>query len=173
MSAATVALIIIPLLIEAARAARNERAQLARGGLEAPGDVYGLMRVAYPASFAAMLVERALRGPVAFEWLAIGLACFAAGKAVKWWAILTLGRSWTFRVIVVPGDALVARGPYRFLRHPNYVGVVLELLGAALMTGAAVSGPLAGVLFGMLLVRRIAVENRALASAARHPPCSL
>jgi methyltransferase len=101
------------------------------------------------------------------------LIVFALGKLLKWWAILTLGSSWTFRVIVVPGMRLVDRGPYKFLRHPNYVGVALELIGVALMTGAAVSGPLAVVLFGMLLKRRISVEERALAAAARHPPCSL
>ena len=47
---------------------------------------------------------------------------FILAKALKWWAILSLGRSWTFRVIVVPGDAPVASGPYAWLRHPNYVG---------------------------------------------------
>ena len=52
-----------------------------------------------------------------------------AAKALKWWAILTLGRFWTFRVIVVPGATLVAGGPYRWLRHPNYVGVIGELVG--------------------------------------------
>ena len=62
--------------------------------------------------------------------LAAGLAVFFVGtKALKWWAILTLGPSWTFRVIVVPGAPLIASGPYRFVRHPNYVGVVGELIG--------------------------------------------
>jgi methyltransferase len=67
----------------------------------------------------------------------------------------------------------VTRGPYRFLRHPNYVAVIGELISGALMTGAAVSGSLAVVLFGMLISRRISVEDEALASSARHPPCSL
>ena len=53
------------------------------------------------------------------------------------------GACWTFRVIVVPGTTLVASGPYRFMRHPNYVAVVGELVGVALMTGARVTGPLA------------------------------
>jgi methyltransferase len=166
-------LVFAPMLIEARRAARNERGQLARGGIEPRDDVYAVMRVAYPALFAMMILEGVLRGVPARRWFDLGLAAFAAGKAIKWWAILSLGDAWTFRVIVVPGAALVRRGLYRFLRHPNYVGVVLELAGAALMAGAAVSGPPAIVLFGMLLKRRIAVEEQALDSAARHPPCSL
>jgi methyltransferase len=170
---AIAALVVLPLLVEARRAAANERAQLRRGGVEPAGDVYRLMRVAYPACFAAMLVEGALRGLPGRAWVAAGAACFLAGKAIKWWAILTLGPAWTFRVIVVPGAPLVARGPYRWLRHPNYVGVVGELAGLAAMTGAAVSGPLGVVLFGTLMKQRIAVEERALDSTARHPPCSL
>jgi methyltransferase len=168
------AVIVFGLLaIEAQRAAANERRQLARGGIEPPGDVYAIMRVAYPAAFAVMLLEGWLRGSLPGWAVWIGAACFAAGKAIKWWAIVTLGPAWTFRVVVVPGAPLVRRGPYRFLRHPNYVGVVLELVGVAFAAHAAVSGPLATVLFGMLLKRRIRVEERALDSAARHPPCSL
>jgi methyltransferase len=166
-------IVAIPLLVEARRAARNERAQLARGGIEAGGDVYKLMRIAYPAAFGLMIAEAALRGRAAPRTFLAGLVGFALAKALKWWAIVTLGRYWTFRVIVVPGTRLVDGGPYRFLRHPNYVGVVLELLAVGLMTGAAVSAAPAVVLFSMLLKRRIVAEERALASAARHPPCSL
>jgi len=67
---------------------------------------------------------------------------------------------------VVPGDRLVATGPYRFLRHPNYLGVLFELAGTALAARAYVSGPLAIVLFGSLMAMRISVENRALARSA-------
>lgn len=91
-----------------------------------------------------------------------GLAVFLLGKALKWWAILTLGPSWTFRVIVVPGAPLSAGGPYRFMRHPNYVGVLGELIGAALMTGAWVTGPIVTVGFGLLMLQRIRIEERAL-----------
>jgi len=150
------------MLIEARRAASNESAQLQRGGIEAPGDVYGLMRVAYPAAFLLMIAEQAVRGGPP-GWIALaGLGLFAAAKALKWWAILTLGPSWTFRVIVVPRAPLVSAGPYRFLRHPNYMAVVGELVATALMTGARVAGPIATVGFGVLMLKRIAIEERAL-----------
>jgi methyltransferase len=168
-------LIFLPMLIEARRAAANERAQRSHGGTQPPADiaVYRWMQLAYPAAFIAMLLEGTLRGGSSRPWLLAGLTCYVVSKAVKWWAILTLGRFWTFRVVVIPNATLVVRGPYRFLRHPNYVAVVGELISVALMTAAAVSGPLAVVLFGMLLSLRISVEDEALASAARHPPCSL
>jgi len=156
------AIVFGALLIETWRAARNERAQRARGGVEPPGDVYKLMRIAYPGAFLAMLVEGAARGSPSPPVLAAGAAVFAAAKALKWWAILSLGPFWTFRVIVVPGTALVAKGPYRWLRHPNYIGVVGELAGVAMMTGGWVSGVAAITTFGVLLMKRIAVEEHAL-----------
>src|SRR5262249_7611741 len=124
-------------------------------------------RVAYPLAFAAMLGEGLFRLPVPAGLVATGIAVFAAAKALKWWAILSLGSFWTFRVIVVPGVPLVRRGPYRWLRHPNYVGVVGELVGVAVAAGAAVFGVAATTGFGLLLLKRIRVEERMLATASR------
>ena len=153
--------------VEARRASRNERAQRARGGIEPEGDVYRRMRIAYPGAFAAMIAEGFLREPPRWSVIAAGVAVLAAAKALKWWAIVTLGPSWTFRVIVVPNAPLIRGGHYRWLRHPNYVGVVGELLGVALIAGAPVSGVAAITGFGVLLIKRIRVEDRMLATASR------
>ena len=150
------------MIVEAIRAARNERVQRALGGVEPAGDVYRWMQIAYPGAFAAMFLEGLLRHAPPPALAAAGIVVFAVGKAIKWWAILALGRCWTFRVIVVPGASLVARGPYRFLRHPNYLGVIGELVGVALFTGALVAGPIATVMFAELIRRRVSVEERAL-----------
>jgi len=167
------AIVFGALIVEARRASRNERAQLARGGIEPPGDVYRAMRVIYPLAFLAMIAEGAARhGPPSYAVAVAGLAVFAAAKALKWWAILSLGPSWTFRVIVVPDAPLVTRGPYRWLRHPNYVGVMGELVGVASMAGAPVSGLAAVTVFGLLVGRRIAVEERALDAARRRSTTS-
>ena len=155
------------MLLEAARAARNERIQRARGGIEPAGDVYRWMRVVYPAAFAAMMVEGAWRGLPPLPVVVAGMLVFAAGKTIKWWAITALGRSWTFRVIVVPGAPLVVSGPYRWVRHPNYVGVMGELAGVGLIAGAPVTGALALAIFGTLIAKRIAVEERTLRDAGR------
>jgi len=152
------------MAVEARRAARNERAQRALGGIEPPDDVYRWMQLAYPGAFAAMFAEAAMRHAPTPSLAIAGGIVFTLAKVLKWWAILTLGRFWTFRVIVVPGAMLVSRGPYRFLRHPNYLGVIGELVGVGLLTGAVVAGPVATILFAMLIRRRVAVEERALAS---------
>jgi methyltransferase len=155
------------MLVEAARASANERAQRARGGREPSGDVYTIMRIAYPAAFLAMLIEGAWRGAPPQSAVLAGAAVFLFAKALKWWAIVSLGAFWTFRVIVVPGARLVAAGPYRWLRHPNYAAVMGELAGVALMTAAPVSGVAGIVTFGWLVIRRVSVEERALREAAR------
>lgn len=157
-----IVMVFAPMAVEAYRARSNETAQRARGGIEPRDDVYSIMRIAYPGAFLAMIVEGLTRNGSPPFLFASGIVVFVLAKALKWWAILTLGRAWTFRVIVVPGDSLVAAGPYRRLRHPNYVAVVGELAGAALMTGAAIAGAVGTVLFAFLLRKRIQVEERAL-----------
>ena len=154
--------VFVPMLIEAAVARRNELGQRALGGVEPAGDVYQLMRVAYPVSFLAMILEGAGRAYLPGVVVACGALIFFDAKILKLWAIRSLGRYWTFRVIVVPGAALVSRGPYRLMRHPNYLAVLGELVGVALMTCAYVSGPLVTVVFGGLMLKRISIENRAL-----------
>jgi methyltransferase len=159
--------VFVPMLIEARRAMLNEQAQRQRGGIEPPGDVHNVMRIVYPAAFLAMIVEGGARGGAPAPFATAGAGLFVAAKALKWWAILSLGPCWTFRVLVVPGASPVAVGPYRYLRHPNYVGVAGELAAVALMAGALLTGPAALILFGWLMLKRIHVEDAALDAILR------
>lgn len=147
---------------EAVLSSFNASVLRSRGAVEPPDDVYRTMQWAYPAGFVVMAIEGALRGPAPEPALAAGILVFGLAKALKGWAISSLGTRWTFRVLVPPGDRLVATGPYRFLRHPNYLAVGGEIAGAALLVGAFISGALFLVGFGWLMRRRIAVEERAL-----------
>jgi methyltransferase len=128
--------------------------------------------------FPAMVVLHTalLVGAVAEVWMLdrpflpilgwAALVVVIASQSLRWWCIATLGRQWNTRVIVVPGLPLVSRGPYRLLRHPNYVAVVLE--GAALPLVHSAWATAAGftVLNAVLLAWRIQVEERALATVA-------
>ncbi len=152
----------VPMLLEAARSARNERALRSMGAVEPPGDVYRAMQVVYPACFLAMIGEAWARGRGASVLLGAGAAIFIAAKALKYWAIATLGVRWSFRVLVPPGAPHVGSGPYRFLSHPNYAGVAGELIGMALMAQALWSGTVSVLAFGALMLARIRVEDRAL-----------
>lgn len=150
------------MAVEAALSRRHERTLRARGAVEPEDDVYAAMQLAYPLAFAALLVEGWGRGPAGAICWSVGAAIFVAGKVLKYWAIASLGPLWSFRVLVVPGVPLVRSGPYRFMRHPNYAGVVAEILGVAVMLAAPIAGAAALAVFGVLLWKRVQTEERAL-----------
>lgn len=153
------------MAVEAVVSARHERVLRAAGAQEPPDDPYVWMQVVYPGGFAAVCVEGWVRG-AAWSGVALaGVAIFAAGKAIKYAAMLTLGPRWSFRVLTLPGAPLVTHGVYRYLRHPNYLGLAGEILGIAAWLQAPIAGTLFAVTFGLILRRRILVEERALASA--------
>jgi methyltransferase len=161
------ALVVPPMIAETRRSRRHERALRAAGAIEPPGDVYRALQIAYPAAFVAMILEGWRRSAGARVPVA-GLLVFASGKALKYWAIRTLGPRWTFRVLVPPGAPRLTTGPYRWLRHPNYAGVAGELAGVALMARAPRTGLVALLAFGGLMLARIAVEERALEARDSH-----
>ena len=156
------------MLVELRLSMRNEQRLRDGGAIEPPRDVYATMRWAYPGAFVAMAVEGAIFGSAPGVSTLVGAALMGASKALKFWAIASLGPRWTFRVLVVPGAPLVAHGPYAVVRHPNYIAVIGELVSMALLVNARVTGPAATLLFGLLLERRIRIENGAL----RHLTCS-
>lgn len=147
---------------EAILSSFNERQLRARGAIEPKDDVISMMRFVYPGAFIAMGIEGALTGPAPPDLLMAGLALFGAAKALKVWAISSLGARWSYRVLVVPGEPLVTAGPYRFMSHPNYLAVVGEILSVAMIVWAPITGILSLLAFGRLMIARIRIEERAL-----------
>jgi methyltransferase len=158
----TLVAVLLIMAGEAALSSFNERVLRGRGAVEPPDDVYRMMQWAYPGSFLLMALEGALRGPSPPNVLVLGLAVFGFAKALKISAITALGVRWTFRVLVLPDAPLVKTGPYRLLRHPNYLAVAGEIVGMALIVYAPVTGAMALAFFGWLMLKRIRVEERAL-----------
>jgi methyltransferase len=159
------------MLAETRRSRANEAALEARGALKPEGDVWPWMAALYPLAFLVMGAEglwRAEAAPIAdgLNWYVAGLMLWIAAKGLKYWAIRTLAERWSFRVMILPGLPLVRRGPYRYVAHPNYVGVVGELVGTAMMMRAAFTGPLMCAAFGVVLWGRVRFENRVLRSLA-------
>ena len=134
------------------------------GATDPPEPQYWMLAVAYPAAFLLMGVEAWWRHAGIGGAFVSGALLFIAAKALKYWAIGSLGVRWTFRVRVLRGAPLVATGPYRYIPHPNYVAVAGELVAAALMMGAFVAGPVMTFVFCVLMWRRIRFEERALAA---------
>lgn len=139
----------------------NERRILASGGVEYGRSHFPLMVVLH-AAWLAGLWGLAHDRPVNLAYLAL----FVVVQIARFWVLATLGRRWTVRVIVIPGETLVARGPYRFVRHPNYAVVVAEIALVPLSLGLPLYALVFSVLNAAVLAIRISVENVALAAAA-------
>ena len=162
-----VALVGLERLAELVVSKRNAAWSLARGGRESGRGHYPVMVALHTGFLAAMLVEAFVRRPEVAPSLAWSmLALVVAAQALRWWCIAVLGRQWNTRVIVVPGLATVRSGPYRLLRHPNYVAVVVEGFALPLVHAGWVTATTFTVLNAGLLAVRLRAENAALATLA-------
>ena len=163
-----VALVGLERVAELVVSTRNAAWSFARGGVEYGRGHYPVMVALHSGFLVAMLVEAWLRRPDVPAVLAWSmLALVLASQALRWWCIGTLGRRWNTRVIVVPGLAPVTSGPYRLLRHPNYVAVVVEGVALPLVHSAWFTAVLFTVANAVLLTVRIRVEDAALSLLPR------
>jgi len=158
------ALVALQRLSEVVYDRRNTRALMARGGREFGAGHYPVMVVLHTAWLVAMAVLTAPNPPVLPGWLAL----FAVCQVVRVWCVVSLGPYWTTRIVVLDGAAPVTRGPYRHLRHPNYLIVALEVPALPM----ALSLPWVALVFGILnlvlLAHRVRVENAARATLTAH-----
>ena len=162
MSLAVIVLALVTLErgAELVWARRNTRRLLARGAREEGARHYPLI-VALHAAWLAGLWLLAWNRAVSIPWLAI----FGVLQAGRLWVLATLGERWTTRIIVLPGESLVRRGPYRWLRHPNYVVVAGEIVALPLAFGLYPYALAFSVLNAAVLYLRIRAEEQALARA--------
>lgn len=146
------------------RASRRNMARLfARGGRERSGGHYPVIIVMHVCFFISMIAEFLLRGGGLPQYWLLFLGVFIAGQLLRLWSRLSLGGRWTARIVTVPGEALVANGPYRFLSHPIYVAVAIELLSLPLIVGLWCTAIVFTILNAIILLAvRIPAERRAL-----------
>lgn len=156
-------LVALERLFEMRLSQANAEIAFSRGGLELGRNHFGAMCALHAGFLVACALEVVLFDrpfTPRIGWPMLGLAVAAQG--LRYWSILSLGSHWNVRVIVVPHDPLVTAGPYRWLRHPNYLAVVVEVVALPLIHGAwwtAIAFTLANALF---LTLRIRVEEAAL-----------
>ncbi|SHN45074.1 isoprenylcysteine carboxyl methyltransferase family protein [Cryptosporangium aurantiacum] len=148
-------------------AVRNMRWSFARGGREYGKGHYPFMVVLHTGFLAGCLIEVWQADRPFLPWLGWPmLVLVVAAQGLRWWCIRTLGHQWNTRIIVVPGMPLVTGGPYRWLRHPNYVAVVVEGFALPLVHTAWVTALVFTVLNAGLLTVRIRAEDAALRAAS-------
>ncbi|OJF90762.1 hypothetical protein AX761_23060 [Rhizobium sp. 58] len=141
--------------------ARSNTAALKRaGGFEVAASHYPLIVILHVAWLTALWVL-AWNLPLHHAWVVV----FAALQVLRLWTLSSLGRRWTTRIIVVPGERLVAKGPYRFLRHPNYVVVIGEIAVLPLCFSLTIYAVLFSIANALILTIRIRAENDALSGS--------
>jgi methyltransferase len=153
--------LMLQRLVELWWAKQNAARLFAAGGIE-----YGrshlalivLLHAAWMAGMWALAYDRAVS--------AVYLAPFVVLQIARFWVLVTLGRRWTIRIIIIPGEQLIARGPYRWLRHPNYAVVAGEIAVVPLALGLPIYALVFSILNAAVLAIRIPAENAALAASA-------
>lgn len=164
-----VALVALERLAELVVAQRNLKWSLARGGRESGFGHYPFMVALHTGLLAACLIEVWVADPrfiAALGWPMLVLVVAAQG--LRWWCIRSLGHAWNTRIVVIPGFTPVASGPYRLMRHPNYVAVVIEGFALPLVHTAVYTAVGFTVLNAVLLAVRINAENHAMDAAHAH-----
>jgi methyltransferase len=164
-----IGLVSLQRLVELLLSRRHERLLRARGAIERGAGHYPLIVGLHVLWLLSTLVEGLLRGPDPPVYWPVPLALFLLVQPLRYWAIFSLGEYWNTRILVVPGTKLVRRGPYRHLRHPNYVVVAAEIFTFPLIFGAWITAVVFSIINAGVLYMRIRRGNRALAElAGRH-----
>jgi len=155
--------LVVQRLSELVVSKRNQRWALSRGGIEAGHGHYPVVVALHVLFFLSLVAERHFlpKGwdPLWPFWLGI----LILSQLLRAWCILSLGRFWTTKIIVIPGERPVLKGPYRFIRHPTYVAVLVEILAIPILCGAYVTAAVFSILNSLVLWWRIREEERALA----------
>jgi methyltransferase len=150
-------------LIELAVSRRHARWSFAHGGKEFGRGHYPVMVGMHTLLLVSCVVEvwRAHRSFI--PWLGWPMvAVVVASTVVRWWCVSVLGKHWNPRLIVIPGAPLVRRGPYRWLHHPNYTAVVVEVAALPLIHSAWITAIVFSIANAVVLAVRIRAENVAL-----------
>jgi methyltransferase len=151
-------------LLEMKHSQRNEAFIESQGGKEHASGHFALMKALHTSWFVAMLVEVTwLKRPFRPLLAAVAFLLLVTGQLLRYAAIRALGPRWSVRVMTLPGANPVTHGIYRYVRHPNYLGVVLEIAAVPLLHGAHLTSLTFSLANALLLALRISIEERALA----------
>jgi methyltransferase len=158
-----VIVLFIEALFEVVISKRNSTTLIKKGAIDIAPHLLPWMAFVYGIKFSGSFIEYFVTKPVLpSAWLISFGTLVIAAKVLKFWAISTLGHYWSMKVLILPGSQTVSGGPYRWIRHPNYVAVVTEVIAIPLMGKAFITATIVTILFSILLYLRIKAEEQAL-----------
>lgn len=154
---------VILSMLEAALSGHNSRRLLQQGAIEITPRIFPLMAFLYILMYFGSLTEYLLLPKeISVGYAAAMGALFLIAKLLKAWAISSLGKYWTMKVLILPGSHAVTNGPYRYVKHPNYMAVLLEIAAICLAGKSIITFLIIFSLFSWILYYRIVSEEQAL-----------
>lgn len=154
--------LIIQRLTELVIANNNEKWLKKQGAIEVGTKHYPYIVMLHSSFFISLLIEVAYyKKGLASYWVVLFI-CFMLVQALRIWTIMTLGKYWNTKIIILPHSLPISVGPYKFIRHPNYLVVILELLLVPLIFNAYITAIIFTILNLIILTVRISVEERSL-----------
>ncbi|MFS0552952.1 isoprenylcysteine carboxyl methyltransferase family protein [Brevibacillus sp. 179-C9.3 HS] len=154
--------VVLQRMAELFIAARNATYIRAKGGYEVGASHYKYIVLLHLLFFLSLMIEVAVKGSGMSlpSWWSIPFVLFLLAQGLRYWCIRSLGKRWNTRIFILPGEAPIKRGPYRFLRHPNYLVVMIEFLMLPLTFSAVVTALTFSLFNAWLLLRvRIPLEE--------------
>ena len=163
-----VSLIILQRLIELAIAKNNEKYMYSLGGYEVGAEHYKYIVILHTTFFISLISEVYFSQRSMPGWWKITFSIFVFAQVLRGWCLASLGRFWNTKIIVLPAAEVVRKGPYKLLRHPNYLVVITELLVLPLTFGAFYTAIIMSAVNALLLTIRIRTEEKALAGICEY-----
>jgi methyltransferase len=159
-------LVLLQRLIELKIARRNTERLLDEGGIEHGASDYPLIVLMHACFLAALVFTVPAESAINWPWVAV----YVALQGLRAWTMMSLGRYWTTRIITLPGRPLVKRGPYRYVRHPNYVVVAGEIAVLPMIFDQYLIAVIFTIANAILIYHRIRTEDAVLAERPLTPP---
>lgn len=163
---AFVLFIIIQRASELALARRNEKILRSQGAIEFDKDGYRVIAAMHVIFFISLIYEKIFLHRTLNTYWTLFASLFVGAQILRYWAIRSLGVHWNTKVLVIPGEKWVTRGPYKYIRHPNYVAVITEIAAIPLIFSCYITAAVFSLVNLILLRRRIKIEESALREAS-------
>lgn len=161
-----ITLLVTQRIVELWFAKRNEKGLKQKGALEIDEAGYRIIVIFHFLFFVSFIIEYLVFDRFLSRFWMLPTILFALAQIVRYWAIYSLGRYWNTKVIVLPGSGLVRKGPYKYLKHPNYMVVIAELFIIPMIFSCYLTSIVFGAVNIFIIKRRINIEERALKHSA-------
>jgi methyltransferase len=160
-----ICLVIFQRLAELIVARRNERIVRSEGAVEFDRKGYGVIVAMHVAFFVSLAGEYIFLNRHLNSYWIILISVFIAAQILRYWAITSLGNYWNTRILVIPDSGPIKKGPYKYVNHPNYIAVAIEIAVLPLIFSCYLTSVLFTVVNAVLLSRRIKIEEEALSAS--------